>query len=145
MSILRAPLIAAALTMVSCTAFAQQGAARIITPDSEHVYSADPRKAGELLDDEALQRENERKQRAKMEREYQRDQALRQEELDAAAARAAAATAPFYEEQPSDQVWSYGGPFGSRQFRRAFGSGRQIRAGAAPRGAPAAVSSSHHR
>ena len=95
MSVLRAPLIAAALTMVSCTAFAQQGTVRIITPDSEHVYSADPRKAGQLLDDEALQRENERKQRAKMEREYQRDQARRQEELDAAAARAAAATAPF--------------------------------------------------
>jgi hypothetical protein len=143
MSILRAPLIAA-LTMVSCAAFAQQGTVRIITPDSEHIYSADPRKAGQLLDDEALQRENKRKQRAKMEREYQRDQARRQEELDAAAARAAAATAP-YEEQQSDQVWSYGAPFGSRQFRRAFGSGRQIRAGAAPRSAPAAVSSSHHR
>jgi hypothetical protein len=144
MNTFHSPLIAA-LTMVSCTAFAQQGTVRIITPDNEHVYSADPRKAGQLLDDEALQRENERKQRAKSEREeYQRDQARRQEELDAAAARAAAATAPYYEEQ-SDQVWSYGAPFGSRQFRRAFGSGRQIRAGAAPRGAPAAVSSSHHR
>src|SRR5712672_284710 len=98
MGILRAPLIAA-LTMVSWAAFAQQGTVRIITPDSEHVYSADPRKAGQLLDDEALQRENERKQSAKMEREYQRE-AQRQEELDAAAARAAAAAAPFYEEQP---------------------------------------------
>jgi hypothetical protein len=38
MSILRAPLIAA-LTMFSCTAFAQQGTVRIITPDSEHIYS----------------------------------------------------------------------------------------------------------
>jgi hypothetical protein len=143
MSILRTPLIAA-LTMVSCAAFAQQGTVRIITPDSEHVYSADPSKAGQLLDDEALQQENERKQTAKIERERQREQERRQEELDAAAARTAAATAP-YEGQQSDQGWSYGGPFGSGQFRRAFGSGRQIRAGAAPRGAPAAVSSSHHR
>jgi hypothetical protein len=143
MSILRAPLIAA-LTMVSCAAFAQQATVRIITPDSEHIYSSDPARAGEILDDEALQLQNERALKAKIWRE-QREDARRQEELDAAAARAAAATAPFYEEQPSDQVWSYGGPFGSRQFRRAFGSGRQIRAGAAPRGAPAAVSSSHHR
>ena len=105
----------AALTMVSCAAFAQQGTVRIITPDSEHVYSADPRKAGQLLDDENLQRENERKQRAKMEREYQRDEARRQEERDAAAARAAAAG---YEEQESAQGGSYGGVLVGRQNRR---------------------------
>jgi hypothetical protein len=143
MSILRAPLIIAALTMVSCAAFAQQGTVRIITPDSEHIYSSDPARAGEILDDEALQLQNERALKAKIWRE-QREDARRREELDAAAARAAAATAP-YEDQQSDQGWSYGGLFGSRQFRRAFGSGRQIRAGVAPRGAPAAVSSSHHR
>src|SRR5260221_14330187 len=91
-------LLIAALTMISWAAIAQQGTIRIITPDSEHVYSADPREAGRLLDDEALQRENERKQGAKMEREYQRDQARRQEELDAAAGRGAAAG---YEEQQS--------------------------------------------
>jgi hypothetical protein len=112
MNTFRAPLIAA-LMMISWAAFAQQGTIRIITPDSEHVYSADPRKAGQLLDDEALQRENERKQRAKMEREYQRDQARRQEELDAAAARAAAAG---YEE-PRAQGGSYAGAFVSRQNR----------------------------
>jgi len=113
MNTFRAPLIAA-LTMISWAAFAQQGTIRIITPDSEHVYSADPRKAGQLLDDEALRRENERKQRAKMEREYQRDQARRQEELDAAAARAAAAG---YEEQQSAQGGSYAGAFVRRQNR----------------------------
>jgi len=113
MNTFRAPLIAA-LMMISWAAFAQQGTIRIITPDSEHVYSADPRKAGQLLDDEALQRENERKQRAKMEREYQRDQARRQEELDATAARAAAAG---YEEQQSAQGGSYAGAFVSRQNR----------------------------
>jgi hypothetical protein len=112
MNTFRAPLIAA-LMMISWAAFAQQGTIRIITPDSEHVYSADPRKAGQLLDDEALQRENERKQRAKMEREYQRDQARRHEDLDATAARAAAAG---YEEQQA-QGGSYAGAFVSRQNR----------------------------
>ena len=107
----RAPLIAAAvLTMTSCAAFAQ---VRVIGPDSEHVYSTDPREGGRLLDDEALQRENERKQRAKMEREYQRDQARRQEELDAAAQAAAAG----YEEQQSEGG-SYAGAFVGRQNRR---------------------------
>jgi hypothetical protein len=145
MSILRAPLIAA-LTMVSCTTFAQQGTVIIITPDSEHIYSSDPARAGEILDDDALQLQNERAFKAKIWRE-QREDARRREELDAERIRAerdqAAPTA--YEEPQSDHVWSYGGPFSSRQFRRAFGSGRQIRAGAAPSGAPAAVSSSHHR
>jgi len=112
MNTFRAPLIAAAvLTMTSCAAFAQ---VRVIGPDSEHVYSTDPREGGRLLDDEALQRENERKQRAKMEREYQRDQARRQEELDAAAQAAAAG----YEEQQSVQDGSYVGAFVGRQSRR---------------------------
>jgi hypothetical protein len=115
MNTFRAPLIAAAvLTMTSCAAFAQ---VRVIGPDSEHVYSTDPREGGRLLDDEALQRENERKQRAKMEREYQRDQARRQEELDAAAQAAAAG----YEEQQSAQGGSYAGAFVGRQSRRHIG------------------------
>ncbi len=88
MNIFRASLVVAAV-LTSWGALAQEGTVRIITRDSEHVYSADPRKAGQLLDDEVLQRENERKQRAKMEREYQREQARREEE---AAALAAAAT-----------------------------------------------------
>ena len=111
MNTFRAPLIAAAvLTITSCAAFAE---VRVIGPDSEHVYSSDPREAGRLLDDEALQRENERKQRAKMEREYQRDQARRQEELDAAAQAAAAG----YEEQQNAQGGSYAGAFVGRQNR----------------------------
>jgi hypothetical protein len=115
MNTFRAPLIAAAvLTMTSCAAFAQ---VRVIGPDSEHVYSTDPREGGRLLDDEALQRENERKQRAKMEREYQRDQARRQEELDDAAQAAAAG----YEEQQSAQGGSYAGAFVGRQSRRHIG------------------------
>jgi hypothetical protein len=146
MNLFRLPLIAA-LTIISSAAFAQQSkpGIRVITPDSEHIYSADPAAPTQLLDDEALQLQNERALRAKIWRE-QREDARRREELDAELARAereqAAATA--YEEQPSDQVWFYGRPFGSRRFRLAFGSGRQIRAGAAPRGAPAA-SSLHHR
>jgi hypothetical protein len=53
METFRTPLVAVALlTMVSCAAFAQ---VRIITPDSEHVYSTDPRTPGQQLpDDEAL-------------------------------------------------------------------------------------------
>jgi hypothetical protein len=68
MKIFRASLVAAAV-LTSWGALAQQGTVRIITRDGEHVYSADPGKAGQLLDDEALQRENERKLKAKMERE----------------------------------------------------------------------------
>jgi hypothetical protein len=124
MSTFRATLIAAAvLAMTSCAAFAQ---VRVIGPDSEHVYSPDPRDGGRLLDDEALQRENERKQRAKMEREYQRDQALRQQELDAAAAQAAPPAA--YDEPYGPQDGSYyGGTFRNRQGRHV--NLRQIRTG----------------
>jgi hypothetical protein len=104
MNIFRASLVVAAV-LTSWAAIAQQGTIRIITPDSEHVYSADPREAGRFLDDEALQRENERKQRAKMEREYQRDQARRQEELDAAPASAAG----YEEQQQSAQGGYYAG------------------------------------
>ena len=61
MKTLRTPLIAVAvLAMTSCAAFAQ---VTVITPDSEHVYSADPRESGRLLDDEALRLQNERRAR----------------------------------------------------------------------------------
>jgi hypothetical protein len=135
MNVFRLPLIAA-LMMISSAAAAQQSkpGIRVIGPDSEHIYSADPAAPTQLLDDEALQLQNERALRAKIWRE-QRADARRREEVDAERARLAAATA--YQE--SDQGWSYGGPFVSGQFRRAFG--RQIRR-------PSAMgigSSSHHR
>ncbi len=115
MNMLRAPLIAAAvLAMTSCVSYAQ---VRVIGPDSEHVYSSDPREAGRLLDDEALQRENERRERARIERQRERADALRQQELDAAAAAQAAPTAydePYYGAQDGSY---YVGTFRSRQGR----------------------------
>ena len=62
MNMFRAPLIAAAvLAMTSCATFAQ---VRIITPDSEHLYSTDPRTPGQQLpDDETLRLQNERTER----------------------------------------------------------------------------------
>ena len=111
MKTLRTILIAAAVLTITSVTYAQ---VRVIGPDSEHVYSSDPGEFGRLLDDEALQRENVRRERAKMEREYQREQARRQEELDAAA-RAAAAD---YEEQPNTEAGSsYVGTFGIRHRR----------------------------
>ena len=114
MNMLRAPLIAAAvLAMTSCVSYAQ---VRVVGPDSEHVYSSDPREAGRLLDDEALQRENERRERARIERQREREDALRQQELDAAAAAQAAPTA--YDEPYGGQDGSYYvGTFRSRRDR----------------------------
>src|SRR6478672_9756591 len=111
MNMLRAPLIAAAvLAMTTCVSYAQ---VRVIGPDSEHVYSSDPREAGRLLDDEALQRENERRERARIER--QREDAMRQQELAAAAAQAAPTA---YDEPYGAQDGSfYVGTFRSRQGR----------------------------
>ena len=110
MKTLRTILIAAAVLTITSVAYAQ---VRVIGPDCEHVYSSDPGEFGRLLDDEALQRENVRRERAKMEREYQREQARRQEELDAARAAAAA-----YEEQPNTEAGSsYVGTFGIRHRR----------------------------
>jgi hypothetical protein len=86
MSIFRAPLIAAAvLTMTSCATFAQ---VRIITPDSEHLYSADPRAPGQLPDDETLRLQNEHAERAKILRLQRSEDAMRKEELDIEAAQA---------------------------------------------------------
>jgi len=76
MNTFRTPLIAVAvLTMTSCSAFAQ---VRVITPDSEHVYSSDPARPQQLPDDEALQFQNERAERARI--------ARRRAEADQAAA-----------------------------------------------------------
>ena len=72
MDIFRTPLIAvAALTMVSCAAFAQ---VRVITRDTEHVYGP----GGQLLDDAELRAKNERIERAR-----QIEKQRRQEEADA--------------------------------------------------------------
>jgi len=115
MNMFRAPLIAAAvLAMTSCATFAQ---VRIITPDSEHLYSTDPRTPGQQLpDDEALRLQNERTERAKSLRLREREDAMRQQELDAAAAAQAAPTA--YDEPYGAQDGSYYvGTFRSRQGR----------------------------
>src|SRR5712664_2680390 len=114
MNTFHTPLIAATvLTMTFCAAFAQ---VRVVGPDSEHVYSSDPREAGRLLDDEALQRENERRERARIERQREREDALRQQELDAAAAAQSAPTA--YDEPYGAQDGSYYvGTFRSRRGR----------------------------
>ena len=94
MSIFRALLISAAvLAMTPSATFAQ---VRIITPDSEHLYSTDPRAPGQLPDDETLRLQNERAERAKSLRLREREIAMRQQELDAAAAARAAPT-PYYE------------------------------------------------
>ncbi len=108
MNIFRAPLVAAALTMISWAAFAQ---VRVITPDSEHLYGADPRAPGQLPDDETLRLQNERADRARMQRQWERENARRQEELDAEAAQAAATA---YEEQVGSP---YVGTFRSRHRR----------------------------
>src|SRR2546430_2866878 len=83
MNTFRASLIAATfLTMTSWTADAQ---VRVITPDSEHVYSSDPARPQQLPDDEALQLQNERAEKARIARERERDRqeiARRQEVLD---------------------------------------------------------------
>ena len=104
MNMFRAPLIAAAvLAMTSCATFAQ---VRIITPDSEHLYSTDPRTPGQQLpDDETLRLQNERAERAKVLRLREREDAVRQQELDAAAAAQAAPTA--YDEPYGAQDGSY--------------------------------------
>ncbi len=112
MNTFHTPLIAATvLTITFCAAFAQ---VRVVGPDSEHVYSSDPREGGRLLDDEALRRENERRESAKIERLREREDARRREEMDAADA--AQATPTAYEDQP--QIGSsYIGTFGVRHRR----------------------------
>jgi len=120
MNIFRAPLIAAAvLAMTPCATFAQ---VRIITPDGEHLYSTDPRTPGQQLpDDETLRLQNERAEKAKILRLREREDAMRQQELDAAAAAQAAPTAydepyGYYEPYGEDGSY-YVGTFRSRQAR----------------------------
>jgi hypothetical protein len=115
MNMFRALVIAAAvLAMTSCATFAQ---VRIITPDSEHLYSTDPRTPGQQLpDDETLRLQNERAERAKVLRLREREDATRQQELDAAVAAQAAPT--VYDEPYGAQDGSYYvGTFRSRQGR----------------------------
>ena len=115
MNIFRTLVIAAAiLAMTPCATFAQ---VRIITPDSEHLYSTDPRTPGQqLLDDETLRLQNERAERAKILRLQEREDALRQQELDAASAAQAAPTA--YDEPYGAQDGSYYvGTFRNRRGR----------------------------
>ena len=117
MSIFRALVLAAAvLAMTPCATFAQ---VRIITPDSEHLYSTDPRTPGQQLpDDETLRLQNERAERAKVLRLREREDAVRQQELDAAAAAPTAYDEPYYDEPFGAQDGSYYvGTFRSRRDR----------------------------
>ena len=126
MNMFRAPLIAAAvLAMTSCATFAQ---VRIITPDSEHLYSTDPRTPGQQLpDDETLQLQNERTQRAKILRLREREDAMRQQELDNDDAAAQAAPTAYDEPYGAQDGSYYVGTFRSRQGRhvklRGIGTG----------------------
>ena len=110
MNIFRAPLIwAAVLAITPSATFAQ---VRVISGDIEHIYGP----GGQLLDDETLQLQNERAERAKIMRLREREDAMRQQELDAAAAAQAASTA--YDEPYGAQDGSYYiGTFRSRQGR----------------------------
>ena len=117
MSIFRALVLAAAvLAMTPSATFAQ---VRIITPDSEHLYSTDPRTPGQQLpDDETLRLQNERAERAKVLRLREREDAVRQQELDAAAAAPTAYDEPYYDEPYGAQDGSYYvGTFRSRRDR----------------------------
>jgi hypothetical protein len=126
MNMFRAPLIAAAvLAMTSCATFAQ---VRIITPDSEHLYSTDPRTPGQQLpDDETLRLQNERAERAKILRLREREDAVRQQELDDDAAAAQAAPTAYDEPYGAQDGSYYVGTFRSRQGRhvklRGIGTG----------------------
>jgi hypothetical protein len=100
--------------MTSCATFAQ---VRIITPDSEHLYSTDPRTPGQQLpDDETLRLQNERAARAKILRLREREDAMRQQELDAAAA-AQAGPAAYDEPYGAQDGSYYVGTFRSRRGR----------------------------
>ena len=126
MNMFRAPLIAAAvLAMTSCATFAQ---VRIITPDSEHLYSTDPRTPGQQLpDDETLRLQNERAEKAKILRLREREDAMRQQELDDDAAAAQAGPTAYDEPYGAQDGSYYVGTFRSRQGRhvklRGIGTG----------------------
>jgi hypothetical protein len=102
-------LIVAAIGLAA-PAYAQS--VRVITGDIEHIYGP----GGQLLDDDALKARNERAERAKILRLREREDAMRQQELDAAAAAQAAPTA--YDEPYGAQDGSYYvGTFRSRHNR----------------------------
>ena len=80
--LLRSTLIAAAIVAMAAPAIAQQSSPergiRIITPYSEHIYSADPAAPQQLLDNEGLRQQN-----AEGWRQFQMDMARRQQkEID---------------------------------------------------------------
>jgi hypothetical protein len=111
MSIFRAPLIAAAvLAMTPSATFAQ---VRVISGDIEHIYGP----GGQLLDDAELRARNERAERAKIMRLREREIALRQQELDAAAAAQGAAPTAYDEPYGAEDGSYYIGTFRSRQGR----------------------------
>jgi hypothetical protein len=81
--LLRTTLIAAAIAAIAAPAYAQQSSPergiRIITPYSEHIYSADPAAPQQLPDDGALRQQN-----ADSWRQFQMDIARqRQNKMDA--------------------------------------------------------------
>jgi hypothetical protein len=102
-------LIVAAIGLAA-PAYAQS--VRVITGEVEHIYGP----GGQVLDDDALRARNERAEKAKILRVRERELAKRQQELDAAAAQPAAATA--YDEPYGAQDGSYYvGTFRSRHNR----------------------------
>ena len=100
---LRTTLVAVTIA-VAAPAYAQ---VRVITGDIEHVYGP----GGQVLDDEALQRQNARRESARVEMQRQREITRRQEEL--LAAEQAQQVAPVYYAR---QVRTYG-LVGSRYVR----------------------------
>jgi hypothetical protein len=101
MNIFSAAIATTAVLIVTPSAYAQ---VRVITPDSEHVYSSDPARPQQLPDDETLQLQNERAERARIARERERDRqeiARRQELLDQEYARRRA-----FPYQPPKSGWA---------------------------------------
>ncbi|MCK1552702.1 hypothetical protein IVB11_27585 [Bradyrhizobium sp. 177] len=81
--LLKTTLIAVAVAMtVPAHAQRSQRGITIITPYSVHVYSADPATRGRLLDDENLQRQNERQQRERIMRQMELDREAERQEVD---------------------------------------------------------------
>jgi hypothetical protein len=83
---------------------------RVITGDIEHIYGS----GGQLLDDDALTARNESAERSRL---RAREDAQRQQELDAAAPQGAAAPAYDYPYGAQDDGSYYVGAFRSRHNR----------------------------
>jgi hypothetical protein len=101
-------LIVVAMMGLVAPTYAQS--VRVINGDIEHIYGS----GGQLLDDDALTARNERAERARL---REREDAQRQQELDAASAQGAAA--PAYDEPygAQDDGSYYVGAFRSRHNR----------------------------